>query len=102
MEYFRKEWYSNMTWIEILIQFVIPMVFSILIYKIIPMVKQRQLYDYVKIGVYAAQQLYAANENKEKFEHVKKYIQNKFKISEADLENIIEACVHAMKKKEFK
>ena len=57
---------------------------------------------YVNIAVKAAEQIFAHDENKEKFAYVVKWITDKFKISEEDLKNFIESAVYELNKENQK
>lgn len=85
-----------MSIIDIIIQFIIPALGAIVTYYIVPLLKEKNLYRYVTIGVYAAEQLYGEGKGTEKFEYVKNWIKDKFKVTDDDLKNIIEAVVLEM------
>lgn len=85
-----------MTWLDILIQFIIPALGAVVTYYIVPLLKEKNLYRYVTIGVYAAEQLFGSGAGADKFEYVKAWIKDKFKVSDEDLKNIIEAVVLEM------
>ena len=56
----------------------------------------------VTIAVKAAEQIFEHGMNDEKFAYVSKWISEKFKISEADLKNLIESAVYELKKEKDK
>lgn len=56
----------------------------------------------VAIAVKAAEQIFEHGMNDEKFAYVSKWISEKFKISEADLKNLIESAVYELKKEKDK
>lgn len=85
-----------MTWLDILIQFIIPALGAVVTYYIVPLLKEKNLYRYVTIGVYAAEQLFGSEAGADKFEYVQTWIKDKFKVSDEDLKNIIEAVVLEM------
>lgn len=85
--------------VEFIIKIIIPLLCSVLVIYIIPLLKEKHLYFYVVTAVRAAEQMYKHGMNEEKFEHVKTWIQTKFKISDDDLKNIIESAVYELKNK---
>lgn len=85
--------------VEFIIKIIIPALCTILTVYIIPLLKQKKLYDAVVIAVNAAEQIYNQNGmGKEKFEYVKEWIKKKFKVSDEDLKNIIESAVYELNK----
>lgn len=85
--------------VEFIIKIVIPLLCTILTVYVIPLLKQKKLYDAVVIAVNAAEQIYnQRGMGKEKFEHVKEWIKKKFKVSDEDLKNIIESAVYELNK----
>ncbi len=88
-----------MTWVDFAIEFIIPLLCAAITYYVIPILKEKNLYNYVRIGVHAAEQLFRdSGMGREKFDYVKKWVNEKFKISDQDLENMIEAIVFEMNK----
>ena len=83
--------------IELIIKFIVPLLCTILTVYIIPILKKKNLYAYVKIAVEAAEQIFEHGKNTEKFQYVKNWIQKKFKITDEDLKNIIESAVYELK-----
>lgn len=85
--------------VEFIIKIVIPLLCTILTVYVIPLLKQKKLYDAVIIAVNAAEQIYnQSGMGKEKFEYVKEWIKKKFKVSDEDLKNIIESAVYELNK----
>lgn len=85
--------------VEFIIKIVIPLLCTILTVYVIPLLKQKKLYDAVVIAVNAAEQIYNQNGmGKEKFAYVKEWIKKKFKVSDEDLKNIIESAVYELNK----
>jgi hypothetical protein len=88
--------------VEFIIKIVIPFLCTILTIYVIPLLKQKKLYDAVVIAVNAAEQIYKQSGmgkmGKEKFEYVKEWIKKKFKVSDEDLKNIIESAVYELNK----
>jgi hypothetical protein len=88
-----------MKMVEFIIKIVIPLLCTILTVYVIPLLKQKKLYDAVVIAVNAAEQIYTqSGMGKEKFEYVKEWIKKKFKVSDEDLKNIIESAVYELNK----
>lgn len=85
--------------VEFIIKIIIPLLCTILTVYIIPMLKQKKLYDAVVIAVKAAEQIYAqSGMGQEKFEYVKDWVKSKFNVSDEDLKNIIESTVYELNK----
>lgn len=76
---------------------VIPLVLLIVVFYLIKNYRDDSVIKWVKIAVNAAEQIYnASGQGKEKFAYVSEWISKKFKISEADLKNIIESAVYEL------
>ncbi len=85
--------------VEFIIKIVIPVLCTILTVYIIPILKEKKLYNAVVIAVNAAEQIYKdSGMGKEKFAYVKEWIKKKFKVSDEDLKNIIESTVYELNK----
>lgn len=83
--------------IDFICKILIPLVCTVLTLYIIPLLKEKKLYKYVTIAVQAAEQIYSdSGMGKQKFEYVKKWITEKFRISEQDLTKIIESAVYEL------
>ena len=87
-----------MDWVEIIVKFIIPLLGAIITYYVVPLLKEKKLYDYVEIGVKAAEQIFGSKMGEQKFEYVKEWVKGKFNVSDEDLKNIIEAIVYEMNK----
>ena len=86
--------------VDIILGVVVPVVFIVAARYLIKRYNNDTLLEYVKIAVKAAEQIYSqSGMGKEKFEYVKTWISEKFKISEADLKNIIESAVYELNNK---
>lgn len=82
---------------DFIIKIIIPLICAILTMYIIPFLKEKRIYGCVTTAVQAAEQIYReSGMGKEKFEYVKEWVQKKFRISDEDLTNIIEAAVFEM------
>lgn len=84
--------------VELITKIIIPLLCTVLTIYVIPLLKEKKLYDYVVIAVQAAEQIFEHGKNTEKFRYVKEWVQKKFKISDEDLKNIIESAVYELKK----
>lgn len=85
--------------VEFVIKIIIPLLCAVLTMYVIPLLKQKKLYDAVVIAVNAAEQIYKqSGMGEEKFEYVKEWIKSKFHISDEDLKNIIESAVYELNK----
>ena len=83
--------------VEFICKIIIPLLCTIITIYIIPMLKEKKLYQYVTIAVQAAEQIFSGSGlGKEKFSYVKEWIQEKFKIRDEDLEKIIESAVYEL------
>lgn len=70
-------------------------------YYIIPILKDKKLYDAVVVAVQAAEQIYKGSGlGKQKFEYVKSWICRTFKVDDENLKNIIESAVYELNKSE--
>lgn len=81
--------------IEFITEILIPLLCFVLTIYVIPFLKEKKIYNYVKIAVEAAEQMFnESGKGKEKFDYVKEWVQSKFRISDEDLKNIIESVVY--------
>jgi len=87
-----------MDWISILANLVIPVLGIVITYYVVPILREKNLYRYVNIGVYAAEQLFGSGTGAQKYAYVKNWVKQRFKISDSDLKTIIEAAVLEMNK----
>ena len=87
--------------INMILGAIIPIALLVVAGYLIKTYRDDNVIKWVKIAVKAAEQIYnASGQGKEKFEYVSKWISEKFKISEADLKNLIESAVFELKKEE--
>lgn len=85
---------------EFIIKIIIPLICTLLTAYIIPLLKQKKLYDAVTIAVNAAEQIFSQpGMGKQKFAYVKEWINKKFKVSDEDLKAIIESAVYQLNKR---
>jgi exosortase/archaeosortase len=85
-----------MDMIDVLIRFIIPALGALITYYIVPILKRKNLMEYITIGVYAAEQIFGADAGSEKFAYVKNWVKGKFRITDDELSNLIEAVVLQM------
>lgn len=84
---------------NILLGYVLPLILLIVAGYLIKNFRDANVIKWVKIAVNAAEQIYkSSGMGKEKFAYVTEWISKKFKISEADLKNIIESAVYELNK----
>lgn len=81
---------------DLIIRIIIPLLGAIITYYIVPLLKEKNIYNQVEIAVKAAEQIFGANTGEQKFEYVKNWIKDKFKITDEELKVIIEAAVYEM------
>lgn len=88
-----------MTILNIILGVVVPFILLVVAGYLIKTYRSDDVIKYVKIAVSAAEQIYnQSGMGKEKFEYVKTWIADKFKISETDLKNLIESAVYELNK----
>ena len=81
--------------IELITKLLIPILCFVLTIYIIPFLKEKKIYNYVKIAVEAAEQMFnESGKGEEKFAYVKEWVKSKFNINDEDLKNIIESVVY--------
>lgn len=92
--------------IDVVIKVIIPILGAIITYVLVPLIKKKvsneqldYIYAWVTIAVKSAEQMHNAGLiNVPKKEYVIQHLNDKgFKISEADLDNMIEAAVKELK-----
>ena len=75
---------------------VLPLVLIVVAGWLIKIYRDANVVKWVNIAVKAAEQIFKHGMNEEKFAYVAEWISNKFKISEADLKNLIESAVYEL------
>lgn len=89
--------------VNIILGVIVPFVLLVAALYLMKIYRSDELVKFVGIAVKAAEQIYkGSGQGKEKFDYVSKWISEKFKISEADLKNIIESAVYELNKTETK
>ena len=79
---------------------VLPIILIVAAGYLIKMYRDDNVIKWVKVAVKAAEQIYSSGQGKEKFTYVAEWVSKKFKISEADLKNLIESAVYEINKDE--
>lgn len=83
--------------IDAILGIIVPFVLLVIAGYLIKTHRNDEVIKWVKIAVKAAEQIFEHGDNKAKFEYVKSYVAEKFKISTKDLENLIESAVYELK-----
>lgn len=84
--------------IDIVLGALVPLILLIVAGYLLKTFRSNEVIKWVGIAVNAAEQIFEHGMNDEKFAYVSEWISNKFKISEADLKNLIESAVYELKK----
>lgn len=82
--------------VNIVLGVILPLILFVVAGYLVKSYRDDNVIKWVGIAVKAAEQIFEHGENKEKFNYVVAWISNKFKISETDLENIIESAVYEL------
>lgn len=89
--------------INIFLGYILPFILIVASGYLIKNFRDDKAMEWIKIAVRAAEQIYKeSGMGKEKFAYVSEWISNKFKISEADLKNLIEGAVYELNKEQKK
>lgn len=84
--------------VDILLGVVAPLILLLVAGYLIKTFRNNEVIKWVGIAVKAAEQIFEHGMNTEKFTYVSEWISKKFKISEADLKNLIECAVYELNK----
>lgn len=82
--------------IDIILGYIVPLILIVAAGCLVKVYRNEEVVRWVEIAVKAAEQIFAHGENAEKFKYVSEWISKKFKISEADLKNLIESAVYEL------
>lgn len=82
--------------VNIVLGVILPLILFVVAGYLVKSYRDDNVIKWVGIAVKAAEQIFEHGENREKFNYVVSCISNKFKISETDLENIIESAVYEL------
>ena len=83
--------------VDIILGGIVPLILLVVAGYLFKIFRDDNVIKWVNVAVRAAEQIYDSGMGKEKFAYVVEWISNKFKISEADLKNIIESAVYELK-----
>jgi len=84
--------------VNIILGAIVPLILLIVAGYLIKTFRNNEVIKWVGIAVKAAEQIFEHGMNTEKFTYVSEWISKKFKISEADLKNLIESAVYELNK----
>lgn len=82
--------------VNVILGYVVPFVLLVVAGYLLKVYRSAEVIKWAGIAVKAAEQIFAHGENEQKFQYVSEWISKKFKISEADLKNIIESAVYEL------
>ena len=84
-----------MTWIEIITEFLIPLILAVITYQIVPILKDKRAYNIAVTACKAAEQLWNSGviQNSERYKKAEELIKSKLKLSDAEIQMLIEAVV---------
>ena len=82
--------------VNIILGAIVPLILLIVAGYLIKTFRNNEVIKWVGIAVKAAEQIFEHGMNTEKFTYVSEWISKKFKISEADLKNLIECAVYEL------
>ena len=89
--------------VNVVLGYIFPLVLLVVATYLINAYRSSEVIKWVGVAVKAAEQIYKeSGYGKEKFAYVSEWISKKFKISEADLKNIIESAVYELNNTETK
>lgn len=89
--------------IDIILGYIVPFILLVIAGYCVRSYRSDEVVKWVGVAVRAAEQIYKeSGQGKEKFAYVSEWISKKFKISEADLKNIIESAVYELNNTETK
>ena len=82
---------------EIILGYILPLLLLVVAGYLVKNYRTEEIVKWVGVAVRAAEQIYKqTGMGKEKFAYVSEWISKKFKISEADLKNLIESAVYEL------
>ena len=88
-----------MVWLDIIVKIAIPLFCAVITYFVVPMLKEKKLYDTVVIAVHAIEQIIKdTGAGQEKLELVKEWVRKKCNVSDEEMTLVIEAVVLEMNK----
>lgn len=84
--------------IDFIIEIILPVVSLLVSIYIIPWLKEKRVYEFVKSVVKATEQLSKTLNIDDKFEYAAEAIKKKFNLSDEDMKRLIEAAVFEISK----
>lgn len=85
--------------VNIFLGYILPVILFVVAGYLVKNFRDEKVIKWVGIAVRAAEQIYKeSGAGKAKYDYVSEWIANKFKISEADLKNLIENAVYEINK----
>jgi hypothetical protein len=84
--------------IDFIIEIILPVVSLLVSIYIIPWLKEKRVYEFVKSVVKATEQLSKTLNIDDKFKYAAEAIKKKFNLSDEDMERLIEAAVFEISK----
>ena len=86
--------------LNLIFEFVLSIIALVASKHLIPWLKEKKLYGAAQIAVEAAEQLITeTGAGKEKYEQAKAWLSKQFKLSDEEIEKLIESAVYNMKNK---
>lgn len=84
-----------MTWIEIIADFLIPLILAVITYQIVPILKDKRVYSVAVTACKAAEQLWKSGviQDSERYKKASEMIKNKLKLTDVEIQMLIEAVV---------
>ena len=84
-----------MTCIEIVAEFLIPLILAVITYQIIPILKDKRAYSVAVTACRAVEQLWNSGviQDSERYKKAEELIKSKLKLSDAEIQMLIEAVV---------
>ena len=88
-----------MTWIEIIAEFLIPLILAVITYKVlpvtVPILKDKRAYSVAVTACKAAEQLWNSGviQDSERYKKAEELIKKKLKLTYAEIQMLIEAVV---------
>ena len=84
-----------MTWVEIIAQYLIPLILAVITYQIIPMLRDKRAYSIAVWACKASEQLWksGAMQKSDRYKKAHDMIKKKLKLSDEEIQMLIEAVV---------
>ena len=84
-----------MTWVEIIAEYLIPLILAVITYQLIPVLKDKRAYSIAVWACTAAEQLWKSGviQGSDRYKKAHDMIQKKLKLSDEEIQMLIEAVV---------